>query len=227
LRIGVHIGDIVHQGDDIYGDGVNIAARLEAAGAPGHVLISDDVRRQISGRVDAAFHEVGPVALKNIAEPVRVWSWPEALAGLAITSDAGRKPGIHVAQFEARGAEAMELAAAVRDDLATAFARQSGIDVITDAEAADYIVAGAIRGAGDGRPLADQRQTDGPRQRSYGMVRPLRRERRRSVRHPGPLRHPHRRGRAHPSAESPGGQIGREAVAEHDRGRIIEPRHDL
>ncbi len=149
LRIGVHIGDIVHDGDDIYGDGVNIAARLEAAGAAGHVLISDDVRRQISGRVDAAFHEIGPVALKNIAEPVRVWSWPEALTDLAITSDAGRKPGIHVAQFEARGAEAEELAEAVRDDLATAFARQSGIDVITDAEAADYIVAGAIRGAGD------------------------------------------------------------------------------
>ena len=131
LRIGVHIGDIVHEGDDIYGDGVNIAARLEAAGAPGHVLISDDVRRQISGRVNAAFHEIGPVALKNIAEPVRVWSWPEALADLTIVSGAGRKPGIHVTQFEARGAEAMELAEAVRDDLATAFARQSGIDLIT------------------------------------------------------------------------------------------------
>jgi TolB-like protein len=149
LRIGVHIGDIVHEGGDIYGDGVNIAARLEAAGAPGHVLISDDVRRQISGRVDAAFHEIGPVALKNIAEPVRVWSWPDVLADLAVTSDAGRKPGIHVAQLEARGAEAIELAEAVRDDLATAFARQSGVNVITDAEAADYIVAGAIRGAGD------------------------------------------------------------------------------
>ena len=149
LRIGVHIGDIVHEGDDIYGDGVNIAARLEAAGAPGHVLISDDVRRQIAGRVDATFHEIGPVALKNIAEPVRVWSWPEALADLAIASDTGQKPSIHVAQFEARGAEAMELAEAVRDDLATAFARQSGVNVLTDTEAADYIVTGAIRGAGD------------------------------------------------------------------------------
>jgi class 3 adenylate cyclase len=49
LRIGVHIGDIVHDGDDIYGDGVNIAARLEAAGAAGHVLISDDVRRHRCG----------------------------------------------------------------------------------------------------------------------------------------------------------------------------------
>jgi len=149
VRIGVHIGDIVHEGDDIYGNGVNIAARLEAAGAPGHVLISDDVRRQISGRVAAAFHEIGPVALKNIAEPVRVWSWPEPLADLATTSDAGRKPGIHVAHFEAPSAEAKDLAAAVRDDLATAFARQSGVNLITDAETADFIVVGAIRGAGN------------------------------------------------------------------------------
>ena len=149
LRIGVHIGDIVHEGDDIYGDGVNIAARLEAAGAPGHVLISNDVRRQIAGRVDVTFHENGPVALKNIAEPVGVWSWPDALIQLATISDAERKPDVHVAQFEGRGAEAVELAEAVRDDLATAFARQSGVNLITDPENADYIVAGAIRVTGD------------------------------------------------------------------------------
>ncbi len=59
-RVGINIGDIVVEGDDIYGDGVNVAARLEAAGAPGHVLISDDVRRQIAGRVDVTFHEIGP-----------------------------------------------------------------------------------------------------------------------------------------------------------------------
>lgn len=147
MRIGVHIGDIVHEGNDIYGDGVNIAARLEAIGAPGHVLISDDVRRQILGRVGAKFHEIGPVALKNIGEPVRVWSWPVALADLATMSDARRKPGIYVGQFVAHSAEATELAGALRDDLATAFTRQSGVNVQTGAESADYIVSGAIRGA--------------------------------------------------------------------------------
>ncbi len=149
LRIGVNLGDVIVEGDDIYGDGVNIAARLEAAGAPGHVLISDDVRRQIAGRVDVTFHEIGPVALKNIAEPVRVWSWPDALVELATTSDADRKPSVHVARFDARGAEAVDLAEALHDDLATAFARQSGVNLITDPENADYVVAGAIRGAGD------------------------------------------------------------------------------
>lgn len=146
LRIGVHIGDIVHESDDIYGDGVNIAARLEAAGAPGHVLISNDVRRQIEGRVDVTFHDLGPVALKNISEPVQVWSWPRALVELLKTSDPERKPGVHVASFEARGTEAVELAEALSDDLTTAFARQSGVNLITDPENADYLVAGAIRG---------------------------------------------------------------------------------
>ena len=149
LRIGVNLGDVIIEGSDIYGDGVNIAARLEAAGAPGYVLISNDVHHHVAGRVDVTFREIGPVALKNIAEPVRVWSWPDALVELVTTSDADRKPGIHVALFEARGADAMELAEAVRDDLATAFVRQSGVNLITDSETADYIVAGAIRGAGD------------------------------------------------------------------------------
>jgi TolB-like protein len=89
------------------------------------------------------------VALKNIAEPVRLWSWPDALADLEIASSTKRKPDIHVVQFEARSVEAKELAEAVHDDLATAFARQSGVNLITDAKTADYIVAGAIRGAGD------------------------------------------------------------------------------
>jgi TolB-like protein len=117
-------------------------------GAPGHVLISNDVRRQIEGRVDVTFHELGPVALKNISEPVQVWSWPGAIVELVKTSDADRKPGVHVASFEARGSEAIELAKALHDDLATAFARQSGVNLITAPENADYLVAGSIRGTG-------------------------------------------------------------------------------
>ena len=147
LRVGVHIGDIVHESEDIYGDGVNIAARLESIGAAGHVMISDDVRRQIGGRVGTVFHEIGPVSLKNIAEPVRVWSWPAMLPDLATVSDAGQKPSIYVKQFEARGDEAIEFAEALRDDLATAFTRQSGLNLRTGDDTADYIVSGAIRGA--------------------------------------------------------------------------------
>jgi len=149
LRIGVHIGDIVHADGDIYGDGVNIAARLEAAGAPGHVLISDDARRQITGSVDAVFHDNGPVELKNIAEAVRVWSWPEALPQLAAAPERlGRKSAVFVANFEARSGEAEEMAEAVRDDLATMFSRQTALTLVSEEAQADYVVSGAIRAAG-------------------------------------------------------------------------------
>ncbi len=150
LRIGVHIGDIVHRDGDIFGDGVNIAARLEARGAGGHVLISDDARRQIAGNVGAAFHDNGAVALKNIAEEVRVWSWPAPLPGLAARAGrGGRKPAVHVAAFEHRGAGAEDLADGLRDELVTAFSRQTGLTLSTEPERADYLLEGAVRGAGE------------------------------------------------------------------------------
>ena len=73
LRIGIHIGDIIIDDNDIFGDGVNIAARLEGVAEPGGVCISDDAQRQIRGKVDMTFDDIGPKNLKNIAEPVRAW----------------------------------------------------------------------------------------------------------------------------------------------------------
>jgi len=73
FRIGIHVGDIIVDEDDIFGDGVNIAARLEGIAEPGDVCISDDAQRQIRGKVDIAFEEMGPQSLKNIAEPMRAW----------------------------------------------------------------------------------------------------------------------------------------------------------
>ena len=73
FRIGIHVGDIIIDDNDIFGDGVNIAARLEGIAAPGGVCISDDAQRQIRGKVDLAFHDMGQQALKNIAEPMRTW----------------------------------------------------------------------------------------------------------------------------------------------------------
>lgn len=73
FRIGIHIGDIIVDDDDIFGDGVNIAARLEAIAEPGSVCISDDAQRQIRGKVDVAFDDMGLRTLKNIAEPMRAW----------------------------------------------------------------------------------------------------------------------------------------------------------
>jgi adenylate cyclase len=72
-RIGIHVGDIIVDENDIFGDGVNIAARLEGVAEPGGVCISDDAQRQIRGKVDTAFEDMGPQNLKNIAEPMRAW----------------------------------------------------------------------------------------------------------------------------------------------------------
>ena len=73
FRIGIHLGDIIVDDDDIFGDGVNIAARLETIAEPGGVCVSDDAQRQIRGKVDFAFDDMGQQSLKNIAEPMRAW----------------------------------------------------------------------------------------------------------------------------------------------------------
>jgi TolB-like protein/class 3 adenylate cyclase len=73
FRIGIHVGDIIFDDNDIFGDGVNIAARLEGIAEPGGVCMSDDAYRQVRGKVEISCDDMGPQALKNIAEPLRVW----------------------------------------------------------------------------------------------------------------------------------------------------------
>jgi len=73
FRIGIHVGDIIIDDNDIFGDGVNIAARLEGIAEPGGICVSDDAQRQIRGKTELAFDDMGPQSLKNIAEPMRAW----------------------------------------------------------------------------------------------------------------------------------------------------------
>jgi adenylate cyclase len=75
FRIGVNLGDIVIEGEDIFGEGVNIASRLEGQAPKGGILISEAVHAQVEGKVDVTFSEVGNLTLKNIAKPVRSWRW--------------------------------------------------------------------------------------------------------------------------------------------------------
>ena len=75
FRIGIHLGDVVEEADgDLMGDGVNIAARLEGIAKPGAICLSEDAYRQVKGRIDLAVTDLGPVPLKNIAEPMRAYS---------------------------------------------------------------------------------------------------------------------------------------------------------
>jgi adenylate cyclase len=73
LRIGINVGDIIIEDGDIFGDGVNIAARLEGIAVPGGICISDDAYRQVRDKLDANFQDAGEQELKNIARPVRVY----------------------------------------------------------------------------------------------------------------------------------------------------------
>jgi TolB-like protein/class 3 adenylate cyclase/Tfp pilus assembly protein PilF len=75
FRIGIHLGDVVEESDgDLMGDGVNIAARLEGVAAPGAICLSEDAYRQVKARLDLAVTDLGATQLKNIAEPIRVYS---------------------------------------------------------------------------------------------------------------------------------------------------------
>jgi adenylate cyclase len=75
FRVGIHLGDVVEESDgDLMGDGVNIAARLEGICKPGAICLSEDAYRQAKGRLDLAVSDLGPTQLKNIAEPIRVYS---------------------------------------------------------------------------------------------------------------------------------------------------------
>jgi len=104
LRIGVNLGDIIVEGSDIYGDGVNVAARLEGLAQPGGLCISSIVRESLGNRIDAQFADVGAVEVKNIDQPIHVYRWPAKAAERSVTADPVRtlpdKPSIVVLPFD-------------------------------------------------------------------------------------------------------------------------------
>jgi adenylate cyclase len=89
LRIGVNLGDVIIEGDDIYGDGVNIAARLEPVAEPGGICISSIVNESIGNRIDVHFQDGGQINVKNIDRPVRVWRWHPSSAHANVANGRG------------------------------------------------------------------------------------------------------------------------------------------
>jgi adenylate cyclase len=105
FRVGLHVGDIVIEDDDIFGDGVNIAARLEGIADPGAICLSEDAHRQVRGKVDLAFEDKGNQQLKNIASPVRVYALRPGIsksqaAATRIHPELPDKPSIAVLPFD-------------------------------------------------------------------------------------------------------------------------------
>src|SRR5262245_569390 len=136
FRIGVNLGDVIVDGDDIFGDGVNIAARLEVLAEPGGICVSDDAFHQVRGKIDVLFVEMGPQSLKNIDQPVHAWRWspsgpsvaPATPPSLALPD----KPSIAVLPFENMSGDPEQeyFADGVVEDIITALSRFKSLVVI-------------------------------------------------------------------------------------------------
>lgn len=143
FRIGIHVGDIIFDDNDIFGDGVNIAARLEGIAQPGGICISDDAQRQIRGKLDSPFEDMGPQNLKNITEPMRAWRLSvdaksveylsaERSVGIAQSLALPDKPSIAVLPLQNMSSDPEQdyFADGMVEDIITALSRYHGLFVI-------------------------------------------------------------------------------------------------
>ena len=106
LRIGINLGDVILQGSDLYGDGVNIAARLEALAEPGGICVSGPVADSLGSRLDPRFADTGLQPLKNIEKPVRVLRWLANMEpAIALAEPGFDRPGIAVLAFDNMSAD--------------------------------------------------------------------------------------------------------------------------
>jgi adenylate cyclase len=92
LRIGINLGDVIIESDDIYGDGVNVAARLEALATPGGICVSSVVHESIGNRIEVRFRDGGDISVKNIDRPIRIWTWEPGDAGTTVPAFHAVKP---------------------------------------------------------------------------------------------------------------------------------------
>jgi adenylate cyclase len=140
LRIGVNLGDVMVEGGDLYGDGVNIVARLEGIAEPNAILVSGSAYDQVKNKIDAGFESLGTRYLKNIAEPVRVYrvrSSDQAARPPQVVPD---KPSIAVLPFRNMSDDPEQgyLADGITEDLTTELARVSGLFVVSRNAAFTY-----------------------------------------------------------------------------------------
>jgi adenylate cyclase len=138
FRVGVNLGDVMVEEDDLYGDGVNVAARLEQLAEPGGIAISGTVREHVEGKLDARFDDAGEQRVKNIARPVHVFRWAPmaeaaaALAAVSAPSAAESRPSIAVLPFAnlSSDPEQAHLADGIAEDVITMLSRVRWLLVI-------------------------------------------------------------------------------------------------
>jgi TolB-like protein len=171
LRIGVHLGDMVVDGEDLMGDGVNVAARLEQLCSPGGVLISSATYEQLPGKLDLSFEDAGEQSLKNIARPVRAFRLATAGATLQAVRavHTGEKPAVAVMPFRNMSGDPGQdyFSDGITEDVITELSRFRELMVIARASSsalqgksldvreigrtlgAEYVVEGSVRRAGE------------------------------------------------------------------------------
>ena len=174
FRIGVHLGDVIVEGDDIFGDGVNIAARLQEIGETDGITLSRTAQENVAGRIDAKFVDGGEQQLKNIAAPVQVWRWSVGSdPAMATTAEAPLalpdKPSIAVLPFDNMSGDPEQgfFADGMAEDIITDLSRNRGFFVIARNSSftyrgeavsvqrvarelgVSYVLEGSVRKAGD------------------------------------------------------------------------------
>lgn len=157
LRIGINLGDVIGEGSDIYGHGVNIAARLEAQAPRGGILVSDAVHAQLKGGVNANFTVAGDLQLKNISTPVRAWRWTGSETTTAAMAPPPRtdakpadaKPSIAVLPFANLSGDPKQefFAAGLGIDLESALSLIGRIELRAHGVASDFQLTGSVRAA--------------------------------------------------------------------------------
>ena len=171
LRIGINLGDIIIEGCDIYGDGVNVAARIQEVAEPGGVALSAAAHDQVAGKVGAAFEDVGEHELKNIDKLVRVWRWSDggaAPVGNAAPLPLPDKPSLAVLPFVNMSGDPEQeyFADGLTEDIITALSlwrsfpviarnstfayknRASDIRLVASELGARYVLEGSVRTGG-------------------------------------------------------------------------------
>lgn len=176
FRIGVHVGDVMVKGGDLFGDGVNIAARVQALAQPGGVCVSGTAQEYVRKTLPVSFQDLGPQIVKNIEEPIRVFLATSTIGGLARPSLArtpeplrADRPTVAVLPFTNMGGDPEQLyfSDGITEDIITELARFRELLVIARNSTftfrdksldvrevgkvlnADYVVEGSVRRAGD------------------------------------------------------------------------------
>ena len=140
LRIGINLGDVIVQDGDIYGDGVNLAARIEGVATPGRIAVSESVREHVGNRLDVRFEDRGDQILKNIDHPVRVYEVVPKVAeearGRGAATEGGslaeEKPSIAVLPFDNMSGDAEQdyFSEGITEDIITDLSKVSGLFVV-------------------------------------------------------------------------------------------------